>query len=73
MKQGIIKSLDKNGFGYISFEDEDKNIFFHCSNVIGEARFDELKIGDKVSIKETTESEHKGIIKKECKGVELVK
>ena len=46
---GIIKTLisDKK-FGFISREGEEKDLFFHHSDLKG-VEFDELKVGDKVT------------------------
>lgn len=46
--KGTIKRLtEKRGFGFIEAEGE-KDIFFHCSEVIGK-KFGSLKAGDLVS------------------------
>jgi len=49
MKQGTIKKLvtDK-GFGFISYDDSDKDLFFH-SNELQDIQFTDLKEGDKVT------------------------
>ena len=49
MKQGTIKKLiaDKR-FGFISYDDSDKDLFFH-SNELKDVEFDDLKEGDKVT------------------------
>lgn len=73
MKQGIVKALHKDGYGYISFEDEDKNIFFHCSKVKGAIRYDNLEKGMKVTVEEIVEVDFKGVTKRECIGVQAVK
>jgi len=54
MKKGTIKRLTDRGFGFIAYEDSDKDIFFH-SNELKNVEFNELKEGDKVSF-EITES-----------------
>ncbi|MEI7741449.1 MAG: cold shock domain-containing protein [bacterium] len=53
--QGIIKRLTDKGFGFITPEGQEKDIFFHSTSVQG-TTFDALKVGDKVSF-ETEESE----------------
>ena len=46
---GIIKTLiSDKGFGFISREGEEKDLFFHHSDLKG-VEFDELKVGDKVT------------------------
>ena len=48
MQQGIIKNITDRGFGFIIVEGEDKELFFHRSELKG-VNFEDLKIGDKVS------------------------
>lgn len=45
---GIIKTLMDKGFGFISREGEEKDLFFHSSALNG-VTFDELKEGDHVT------------------------
>ncbi|MFC1755897.1 cold-shock protein [Patescibacteria group bacterium] len=45
---GIIKTLTDKGFGFISQEGEEKELFFHSNDLV-EVTFDELKTGDEVS------------------------
>ena len=45
---GIIKKKTDKGFGFISIEGEEKDIFFHSSNLVG-VTFDELQEGASVS------------------------
>jgi cold shock protein len=47
MEQGTIKRLTDRGFGFISLEGSDKDLFFHSKELQGVA-FEELKEGDKV-------------------------
>lgn len=46
--KGVIKKLNEKGFGFITPEGEDKDIFFHKSDLI-EADFDTLREGDNVA------------------------
>ena len=46
--EGTIKTLTQKGFGFISREGEDKDLFFHSKELQG-VTFEELKVGDKVS------------------------
>ena len=47
--EGTIKNLvSDKGFGFITIEGEEKDIFFHKNEVKG-ANFEELNVGDKVS------------------------
>ncbi len=45
---GTIKTLTDKGFGFISREGEEKELFFHSNNLV-EVTFDELKVGDEVT------------------------
>jgi CspA family cold shock protein len=45
---GTIKTLTDRGFGFISREGEEKDLFFHSKDLNG-VTFDELKQGDAVS------------------------
>ena len=46
--QGTIKTLTEKGFGFISREGEEKDLFFHSKSLQG-VTYDELKVGDTVS------------------------
>ncbi|MFZ2187148.1 MAG: cold-shock protein [Candidatus Moranbacteria bacterium CG_4_9_14_3_um_filter_45_14] len=46
--QGTIKTLTDRGFGFISREGEEKDLFFHSKELVG-VTYDELKVGDTVS------------------------
>ncbi len=48
MKEGTIARLTDRGFGFISCEGEEKDIFFH-SNELKNVEFNDLKEGDKVT------------------------
>ncbi len=48
MQEGTIARLTDKGFGFISIEGQDKDLFFH-SNELQNVKFDELREGDKVS------------------------
>jgi cold shock protein len=45
---GTIKTLNQKGFGFISREGQEKDLFFHSSELIG-VMFDELREGDTVT------------------------
>ena len=51
---GTIKKLTDKGFGFITAEGLEKDLFFHSKNLVG-VTFDELREGDAVSF-ETEES-----------------
>ncbi len=51
---GTIKRLTDKGFGFITGEGLQKDLFFHSNSLVG-VTFDELKEGDAVSF-ETAES-----------------
>ncbi len=45
---GIIKTLTDRGFGFISREGEEKDLFFHSKDLSG-VTYEELKVGDVLS------------------------
>ena len=45
---GTIKTLTEKGFGFISREGEEKDLFFHSNELKG-VTYDELKVGDNVT------------------------
>jgi len=47
MEQGTIKTKKEQGFGFITREGNDKDLFFHSSKLEGVA-FEDLNEGDKV-------------------------
>ena len=47
MEQGKIVRLTDRGFGFISREGAEKDLFFH-SKELQNVQFDELKVGDQV-------------------------
>jgi CspA family cold shock protein len=55
---GTIKKLTDKGFGFISAEGMEKDLFFHSNSLVG-VRFDELREGDAVSFE--TEESPKGL------------
>ncbi|HVY72720.1 MAG TPA: cold shock domain-containing protein [Candidatus Paceibacterota bacterium] len=52
MATGQIKTLTDRGFGFITREGGDKDLFFHSKELNGVA-FDELKVGDTLSFEIT--------------------
>ena len=52
---GTIKTLTEKGFGFITVEGQEKEIFFHSSALVG-VTFDQLAVGSTVSF-ETEDSE----------------
>ena len=47
--EGIIKTIvSDKGFGFITVDGEEKDLFFH-KNEVKEPTYEELKVGDKVS------------------------
>jgi len=55
---GTIKRLTDKGFGFITAEGLQKDLFFHSNSLVG-VTFDELKEGDAVSFE--TEESPKGL------------
>jgi len=52
MQEGIIARLMEKGFGFISREGEEKDLFFHMNELV-DVEFDTLKEGDKVTFEVT--------------------
>ena len=46
--EGFIKNLTDKGFGFITVDGEEKDLFFH-KNELKDVSYEELKVGDKVS------------------------
>ena len=45
---GIVKTKTEKGFGFISREGVDKDLFFHSNDLVG-VTFDELQVGAEVT------------------------
>ena len=52
---GTIKRLTDKGFGFITPDGQDKDLFFHSSALV-DVQYNDLRVGDKVSF-ETQDSE----------------
>ena len=50
--EGTIKNLTDKGFGFITVDGEEKDLFFHKNELKG-VPYEELKVGDKVSFEKT--------------------
>ena len=50
--EGTIKKLTDKGFGFITPDGEEKDLFFH-GNELKNVKFEELKEGDRVSFDKT--------------------
>ncbi len=48
MQTGTIARLTDKGFGFISREGQEKDLFFHSNELVG-IKFDELHEGDKLT------------------------
>ena len=48
MQEGTISRLTDRGFGFITREGEEKDLFFHSTELKG-VEYNDLKEGDKVS------------------------
>ncbi|MFA5714725.1 MAG: cold shock domain-containing protein [Candidatus Paceibacterota bacterium] len=46
--EGTIKNLTDKGFGFITVDGEEKDLFFHSNELKG-VSYEELKVGDRVS------------------------
>ena len=45
---GVIKKLTDKGFGFITVEGQEKDLFFHGNSLV-DVQFNELNEGDKVT------------------------
>lgn len=55
---GTIKNLTDKGFGFITVEGQEKDLFFHSNSLVG-VQYNELREGDTVSFE--TETSPKGM------------
>ncbi|MFA5000217.1 MAG: cold shock domain-containing protein [Patescibacteria group bacterium] len=55
---GTIKTLTDRGFGFITAEGQEKDLFFHSNALVG-VQFNELREGDAVTF--DTENSPKGM------------
>ncbi len=55
---GTIKTLTDKGFGFITVEGQEKDLFFHSNSLVG-VQFNELREGDTLSFE--TENSPKGM------------
>jgi len=55
---GTIKTLTDKGFGFITVEGQEKDLFFHSNSLVG-VQYNELREGDAVSFE--TENSPKGM------------
>lgn len=46
--KGTVKTKTDRGFGFISREGEEKDLFFHSKDLVG-VTFDEIQVGDTVT------------------------
>jgi CspA family cold shock protein len=45
---GVVKTKTDRGFGFISRDGEDKDLFFHSKDLV-DVTFDEIQVGDAVT------------------------
>jgi len=46
--EGTIKNLTDKGFGFITVDGEEKDLFFHSNELKG-VSYEELRVGDRLS------------------------
>lgn len=49
METGTVKTVTDKGFGFISREGSDKDLFYHENSLEGELATRKLRVGDKVT------------------------
>jgi len=49
MDTGVVKTVTDKGFGFISREGSDKDVFYHENSLEGELATRKLRVGDKVT------------------------
>ncbi len=49
MEQGTVKTVTDKGFGFITKEGSDKDIFYHENSLEGDLAVRKLKVGDVVT------------------------
>jgi len=59
MEQGTVKTVTEKGFGFISKEGSDKDVFYHENSLEGDLAVRKLKVGDVVTF--DVEETQKGI------------
>ena len=59
MQKGTVKTVTDKGFGFISQEGSDKDIFYHENSLEGDLATRKLQVGDKVTFE--VEETQKGL------------
>ncbi len=59
MEQGTVKTVTDKGYGFITKEGSDKDVFFHENSLEGDLAVRKLKVGDVVTFE--VEETPKGI------------
>lgn len=49
MEKGTVKTVTDRGYGFISLEGQEKDVFFHENSLEGDLADRKLQVGDKVS------------------------
>jgi CspA family cold shock protein len=49
MATGVVKTVTDRGFGFISTDEADKDVFYHENSLEGDLAMRKLRVGDKVS------------------------
>lgn len=59
MQNGTVKTVTDKGFGFITTDSSDRDIFFHENSLEGELATRKLRVGDKVTFE--VEQTEKGL------------
>lgn len=50
MNIGIVDMINsERGFGFLKVEGREKNLFFHAKDMVQKGRFEDIRLGDKLS------------------------
>ncbi len=61
--EGIIKTLTDKGYGFITVEGEEKDLFFHGKELIAPLQFSDLREGDRLSFEKADSEKGPNAIK----------
>lgn len=58
MNTGEVAMINsERGFGFLKVEGREKNLFFHAKDMIEKGRFEDIRVGDKLSFESISTSD----------------